>query len=46
MDLEKQAKLIPLGLSPGHIGWGYYNQKAFLEEVDKQQDRIYTTYQA
>lgn len=32
-------------MSPGHIGWGYHNQRAYLEEVDKNQDRVYQVYQ-
>lgn len=40
-DAEKAEKLQKVGLSPGHIGWGYHNQRAYLEEVDKNHDRLY-----
>jgi hypothetical protein len=33
-----------VALSPGHIGWGYHNQKRHIEEAEKQQDRMGNQY--
>jgi len=34
-EFEKEQAKAVVGLSPGHIGWGYHNQRRYIEEVDK-----------
>ena len=33
-----------MGVSPGHVGWGYQSQRRYLEEADAKQDRFNKQY--
>jgi hypothetical protein len=43
-DLQHEEKKKAEALSPGHIGWGYHNQRRHIEEVEKAQDRMGNQY--
>jgi hypothetical protein len=32
-------------MAPNNFGYGYQNQRSYLDEVDKNQDRVYASYQ-
>lgn len=38
--MQNEERLKPDAMSPGHIGWGYHNQRRHIEEAEKAQDRM------
>ncbi len=38
--MENEHRKQVSALSPTHVGWGYQAQRRYIEEVDKNQDRL------
>lgn len=38
-EYERNYQVEPAASSPGHIGWGYANQRQYIEGQDKFQDQ-------
>jgi hypothetical protein len=44
-EQDRLERQMPVSTSPGHIGYGYQNQRAYIDEVDRNNDRLYQAYQ-